>query len=171
MNKYYQLTGVALFASSLCMGQAKYWANNMQLLPVDSSKVHRIQLSVGAGIISQSRSTRAALNAVTTATGGVSVYLSLGEKSVYKPIQSEIGMYIGFSYGQGIGGINTSTQRNIGIAGQRQLPQLLTSRLGKPRNLLLSFEVGTQYNIGIGKLLISPIVTAGFVRLHCLDPG
>jgi hypothetical protein len=166
MKRKNQLLGYLLLGSTVCMGQGNYWASNMQLYPMKSSKAIDMEVSVSGGFSTPRREKRPSINAVSTTSFWANVYLPTTTRKGFSRESSSVGFYVGFGHGMGYGNYNVKNFRGISISGQLQAPLLVAKGSGGLRSTIFSTAIGIQGNIYVGRLLLSPIVSGGFLQLR-----
>jgi hypothetical protein len=166
MRKKNQLLGYFLFGSTLCMGQVKHWAVDMQLFPLDSSKANRITIAVGAGVSTPSKSTGTKVTAVSLAELWVNAYLPFGPNKNIMNKRVSVGLYAGLGYGLGYGNGGVNNLQGINITGQRAAPVLAVKSSGGLQHKIISTAIGIQAKIRVSRFLFSPILSVGYLQLN-----
>ncbi len=166
MRKKNQLLGYFLFGSTLCMGQVKYWATDMQLFPLDSSKANRIAVAVGAGVSTPAKHAGTKVNAAGMAELWVNAYLPFGPHKNIMNKRVSVGLYAGFGYGLGYGNSGVKNLQGINITGQRAAPILTVKSMRDPQHSIVSAAIGIQSKIRVSRFLFSPILSVGYLQLN-----
>jgi hypothetical protein len=163
MKKQNQLLGCFLLASLACSAQAKYWASNMRLHPLDSCAANTVQVSVGVGISTPTKDTKRSVNALNTRDLLASVYWPMSANKDKRRSFFSYGLHIGFTYALGYGKNSFSNISPYNINTQSQAPSLTTRALGSTSHVIFRAEVGPQLNFRLRRFELSAIVGFGFV--------
>jgi hypothetical protein len=166
MRKKNQLLGYFLLGSTFCTGQVKYWAADMQLFPLNSSKTSRITLALGAGISTPSGDAGTKITAAGIADLWVNAYLPFGPNKSKINKRVSIGLYAGLGYGSGYGNGGVKHLRGINIAGQRAAPVLTVKGKGGLQHTIVSTAIGIQAKIRVSGFWVSPILSVGYLQLN-----
>jgi hypothetical protein len=169
MNIQYKFAGLFLLISAVGAAQTKYAIEDGRLVLAGYSAKDKMQVSVGGGFNQPSATAQSKLNALknTVLLGNMYFPLNVGKRrqSVSAGATTSFGINLGIQYQSGFGNYSTEGYTGYPIQGQSASPTVAAKAAGSPKSSGFVFEGGPQLNLHIKKLMISPIMNAGYINL------
>lgn len=167
MNKKSRFTVLLLMMGAACVAQTKYAIQDGRLVVAGSTARDKILVSIGGGLNQPNTTAQSKLNALKSMVVSGNIFLPITVRSHTSKAGATTswGLNAGLQYQSGFGNYSTNGFAGYNIQGQTTGPAVAAQSAGSPKSSGFVVEAGPQLNIHVKKLMVSPIVNAGYINL------